>query len=263
MKKVIPFTKTITFKTMIAEVTDIEVTHDLTLKTENEVSGNILVDGRYKMTDASQIEEEFHYKLPFVIDIDSKYTLDNLEITISDFYFEIINEENLKINVEIDMDGIEEKKIIENTTDSVPEVLETDLVREDSEVIPVPVEVDNKTQKLEVLDEQTKETDDNLLIKLEKEINDDLKDEVNANNISSMPKQQSVISPTSVGSIFSSIAANEETFSTYYVYFVRENDTLEFILDKYKVTRELLQSYNDISDIKVGTKLIIPCTTNE
>ena len=80
MKKVVPFTKTITFKTMIAEVTDIEVTHNLKLKDDNEISGDILVDGRYKMTDASQIEEEFHYKLPFVINIDDKYDLDNMEI---------------------------------------------------------------------------------------------------------------------------------------------------------------------------------------
>ena len=260
MKKVVPFTKTITFKTMIAEVTDIEVTHNLTLKTDNEVSGDILVDGRYKMTDASQIEEEFHYKLPFVIDIDSKYDLSNLEIIISDFYFEIINEENLKINVEIDMDGIEEKKIPENLINNDTEVLETELVREDTEAIPVPIETNNTIQKLEVIDEKTKVVDDNPLVKLEKEITEDLKAEVSTNNV---PNKQDVMTPTSVSSIFSSIASNEETFSTYYVYFVRENDTLEFILDKYKVTRELLQSYNDISDIKVGTKLIIPCNSNE
>ena len=76
-------------------------------------------------------------------------------------------------------------------------------------------------------------------------------------------KKSEVFTPTSVGSIFSSIASNEETFSTYYVYIVRENDTLEFIMDKYKVTRELLQNYNDLNDIKIGSKLIIPCANNE
>ena len=111
MKKVVPFTKTISFRTMIAEITDIEVNHTLALNENHEVVGDILVDGKYKMTDASQIEEEFHYKLPFTIDIDERYNLDNLEIIISDFYFEIINEEDLKINVEIEMDGIEENKL--------------------------------------------------------------------------------------------------------------------------------------------------------
>lgn len=65
MKKVVPFTKTISFRTMIAEITDIEVNHTLALNENHEVVGDILVDGKYKMTDASQIEEEFHYKLPF------------------------------------------------------------------------------------------------------------------------------------------------------------------------------------------------------
>ena len=34
-----------------------------------------------------------------------------MEIVIGDFYFEIINEEDLKINVEIDIDGLEEKPV--------------------------------------------------------------------------------------------------------------------------------------------------------
>ena len=34
-------------------------------------------------------------------------------------------------------------------------------------------------------------------------------------------------------------------------------------MDKYKVTRELLQNYNDLNDIKIGSKLIIPCANNE
>ena len=111
MKRTIPFTKTITFRTMIAEITDIEVKHNLELKEDDEIEGDILVDGTYKMTDASQIEEEFHYKLPFAIELDPKYDTKNMEIVIGDFYFEIINEEDLKINVEIDIDGLEEKVV--------------------------------------------------------------------------------------------------------------------------------------------------------
>ena len=109
MKRTIPFTKTITFRTMIAEITDIEVSHTLELKENYEIEGDILVNGKYKMTDASQIEEEFNYKLPFMIELDSKYDTKNMEIVIGDFYFEIINEEDLKINVEIDINGLEEK----------------------------------------------------------------------------------------------------------------------------------------------------------
>ena len=174
MKKVVPFTKTISFRTMIAEITDIEVNHTLALNENHEVVGDILVDGKYKMTDASQIEEEFHYKLPFTIDIDEKYNLDNLEIIISDFYFEIINEEDLKINVEIEMDGIEENKLpkLEEKKESleeVSEVLDTeeDFVRNKEDDILIPVEIEEKKEKLEV-------PQDNPLHKLAEEIKKDI-----------------------------------------------------------------------------------------
>jgi len=271
MKKVVPFTKTITFKTMIAEITDIEVTHTLSLKDNNEIEGDILVDGKYKMTDASQIEEEFHYKLPFMIDIDSKYNLEDLEITIGDFYFEIINEEDLKINVEIDMDGIEEKKeeLIKKTAISLAdetEVLDAEekmLVRNDGPYeMPIPIEIGNTNHKLDI----------NPLTKLETEIEEDLKNEEtnykhqlfeNESLEEEMTTSSVTQTSSNVGSIFSQLTSSEETFSTYYVYIVRETDTIESIIDKYKTTREELQNYNDLTDVKVGSKLIIPCAISE
>ena len=55
MKKTVPFTKQIHFKTMIAEITNIEVTHNLEVKENNNIEGDILVDGLYKIHEASQI----------------------------------------------------------------------------------------------------------------------------------------------------------------------------------------------------------------
>lgn len=272
MKKVVPFTKTITFRTMIAEITDIEVSHTLKLKENYEVEGDILVDGTYKMTDASQIAEEFHYKLPFMIDIDSKYDLEDLEITIGDFYFEIINEEDLKINVEIDIDGIKEKKEeIVNTSISLEdtEILEVEennikdlLVRNNNmNDIPIPIEIEELSEKIELQSETI-----NPLDKLVTEIEADIKNEPNfLMNYNKSTYQNNEIkqensTSSNVGSIFSSLASNEETFSTYYVYIVRETDTLDGIVDKYKTTKEQLQDYNDLTDVKVGSKLIIPCS---
>jgi len=278
MKKVVPFTKTISFRTMIAEITDIEVNHTLALNENHEVVGDILVDGKYKMTDASQIEEEFHYKLPFTIDIDEKYNLDNLEIIISDFYFEIINEEDLKINVEIEMDGIEENKLpkLEEKKESleeVSEVLDTeeDFVRNKEDDILIPVEIEEKKEKLEV-------PQDNPLHKLAEEIKKDIltediplvevtkqeaKKEIKKETTSVKQEKDNNTSSTNMSSIFSSLASSEETFSTYYVYMVRETDTIESIIDKYQTTKEELQNYNDLTNVKVGSKLIIPCASRE
>ena len=45
--------------------------------------------------------------------------------------------------------------------------------------------------------------------------------------------------------------------------FVRENDTIEQILEQFNVTREDLENYNDLSSIMVGLKLIIPTNRDE
>lgn len=261
MKRTVPFSKTITFRTMIAEITNIEVTHDLKLKDDYEISGDILVDGTYKMTDASQIEEEFHYKLPFTIEVDSKYDTSNLEIIISDFYFEIINEEDLKINIEIEMAGLKEKEveIISSKLSLDDELLENEteieiekLVRNDElESYQIPVEIDDDYLKEE----------DKLLSNLEKELKEDLSLNYKSPKVEIL--KEKTVENNNVGSIFSNISSSEETFSTYYVYIVRENDTVEEIIDKYKTTKEELLNYNDLNDIKIGSKLIIPCTNNE
>ena len=133
MKKIIPFTKTIKFKTMIAEITDIETKHNLEVE-GNTIEGDILLDGKYKMHEASQIEEEFHYNLPFTIEVDNKYDISNCTITIDDFYFEIINEEDLKINIELEISNVLEKplpkedisldeEVIRKTVEKIPIVL--------------------------------------------------------------------------------------------------------------------------------------------
>lgn len=264
MKRTVPFTKTITFKTMIAEITDIEVSHNLELTDNYELEGDILVDGKYKMHEASQIEEEFHYKLPFLISIDQKYNLSNLDISIGDFYFEIINEEDLKINVEIDIDGLEEKtqkpEIISTKVSLEQEELldlEEELVRNDFDM-EIPVEIEDSYEKFEFKD--------NPLNQLAKEIEEDLNYEMEIDSpkveVNNYMPEKNTTSSTNMSSIFSALASSEETFSTYYVYIVRENDTIESIVDKYNTTKDELQNYNDLTEVKIGSKLIIPCSSH-
>lgn len=51
---------------------------------------------------------------------------------------------------------------------------------------------------------------------------------------------------------------NDEEYKSYTVYIVREGDNIENIIKKYNVSRDMLEEYNDISNIKVGDKIIIP-----
>ena len=60
---------------------------------------------------------------------------------------------------------------------------------------------------------------------------------------------------------------NQNTFNTSYmtyrVYIVRENDTVESIIDKYNITKEELSKYNVLNNINIGDKLIIPNERNK
>ncbi len=50
----------------------------------------------------------------------------------------------------------------------------------------------------------------------------------------------------------------EETYLTYSIYLVQEQDTLDSIMKKYQVSYEDLQQYNNLDNVMPATKLIIP-----
>ena len=47
-------------------------------------------------------------------------------------------------------------------------------------------------------------------------------------------------------------------YSIYRVYTMKEDDTLEYIYEKYNINKEILAMYNDLDNLKVGSKIIIP-----
>jgi len=50
----------------------------------------------------------------------------------------------------------------------------------------------------------------------------------------------------------------KETYGTFIVYIVRQNETINTIIEKYHTSLEELEKYNDIKNIMQGTKIIIP-----
>ena len=125
MKKIIPFKKDIIFKTNIEEITSISLEHTLSKQKDNEISGEFTVSGEYRITDESIHTESFIYNLPFDIRMDEKYDLENVTIDIDDFYYEIVNNNVLNVNIDVLLDKLEEKLIIE------PELEEVVIPRED------------------------------------------------------------------------------------------------------------------------------------
>ena len=232
MRQVIPFTKNIEFKTMINEITNISLEHTLSLNDENNVCGDFLITGKYKINQASPTEDDFSYKIPIDISIDPKYKTDNIELEIDDFKYEKLDGNKLKVDIDLSIDNLEKKE---------------------------------ETEELELIDFE----DRKLISDSEKEEIDKI---INSDDISTLfkeidTKQELIVedkeSKPTVGSLFEAFKDTEETFSTYSVYIVRNGDTIDEIISKYKTTREILEEYNDMNNIKIGTKIIIPNIKNE
>lgn len=229
MNKIIPFTKELYFKTMIKEITSISLDHSIDLKENNSINGEFIISGTYKMTEASTLEEEFSFTIPVSIEIDDKYDISNSKILIDDFNYEIINEECLKVNIDLLIDGLE---II------TKEQFSTDL-----EVIKKHLDKSNLLEELE---------DDKKI--------DNIKEESNIELTRDSTKEKENQEDVNIMELFSNINDNQkETYATYSVYFFKEDDTIEKIIDKYNVSRDELANYNKLEDIKVGSKIVIPC----
>ncbi len=58
--------------------------------------------------------------------------------------------------------------------------------------------------------------------------------------------------------VLSNINDSDEVYVTYHIYEMKETDTIEAICTKYNVTDTALGTYNDLSTVTLGDKVIIP-----
>lgn len=224
MKQIIPFQKELIFKTKVCEVTSISLEHSIKKQTSDSIIGVFLVSGDYKMTEGSINREKFSFDIPFEISLEKKYIDNSVKMDIDNFYYEIINSEILKVNIDAYVIGDEiinnEKSVIsKDQFDNFSSIDVTDGVRS---------EKDND----EAFSESSIKYEDTLKI-------DELND---------LPNNINLLNGIDSG----------DTYVTYFVYVVKENDTLDDILKRFNVKREDLEEYNDLSNIHEKAKLIIP-----
>ncbi len=219
MKKIIPFKKQLTFKTNVNEITSIALENTLHTK-QNEIEGDLIINGTYKITETSELIDNFEFKIPMNIELDEKYITENIIIDINDFYYEIINNSILEVNIEILLDNLIEK--IEQ-----PKIEKETIKLEERCIEEETIEQEIPEQQIQ----EQKETNE-----AKKEIKNEEKNTIN---------------------IFENIIEQEQ-YKTYYVYIVREGDNLETIQTKYNITKDILEEYNDLTEIKLGDKIIIP-----
>ena len=177
MKKIVPFKKEISFENL-EEIVSIALEHNYK-KEDYKILGEFILNGEYKNKEDVL---PFKHNIPFQINLDEKYNLDNIKVDIDDFYYELKNNK-LIISIELSIDNLEERCVEEE-----------DLFKEIDK--PVDLKV-------------------------------------------------------------------EDEYTTYKVYIVEENDTVESICTKYNISKEELEKYNDLNNFKTKDKIIIPYIFNE
>ena len=242
MKQIVPFKKELPFKTKVSEITSISLEREINVLEDAVITGVFHITGDYKMNEGSINREEFSFDLPFDITLDPRYDIDSVKSDIEDFYYDVINEDTLKVNIDLYI----EAEYKEETPLVVEE--EQEEVRTTAEEIPlenIPIQTISGTlEKEEKIMENIKEEDVVENAKEEKITSSTTKEERDDDGITA-------------SDLFSNLD-DTETYSTYYVYIVKEEDTIDKILVKYGITKEELESYNDITGIKPGDKVIIP-----
>lgn len=230
MKQIIPFVKDISLDSKISEITSIALEHNLKMENSDSIVGVFTVSGKYKMNEISINEEVFEKKINFDITLDDKYDASKVMIDVDDFYYEIINEEYLRVHIDVKVDNLVYFK--EESTLPIEE--EEPLLEE------ISLEQDYKAN------DQRKESEESTM---------DIKEE---NQVIEESRDDKIDAPQITNTITSNFLGTEEKYSTYKVHIIREEESIETIIEKYNVSKEELEKYNSLDNVILGTKIIVP-----
>ncbi|MEE1371449.1 MAG: LysM peptidoglycan-binding domain-containing protein [Bacilli bacterium] len=254
MKQIIPFKKDLPFKTKVSDITSISLERKIEILDGGIVTGTFYITGDYKMNEGSINREKFSFDLPFDITLDPRYDVNSVKADIEDFYYDVINEDTLKVNIDlyIEAEYLPDTSLNNNilTEEDKSDNEMNDVQKEDE-----PVEED---RNIMIESKSDSKNDENIEIEKDKEVtsekinNDDTTmndSDIERNDVDDFAND-----------LFSNLD-NTETYTTYYVYIVKEEDTIDKIISLYGVTKEDIENYNDIISIKPGDKVIIPKTS--
>lgn len=254
MKQIIPFKKDLPFKTKVSDITSISLERKIEILDGGIVTGTFYITGDYKMNEGSINREKFSFDLPFDITLDPRYDVNSVKADIEDFYYDIINEDTLKVNIDL---YIEAEYLPDTSLDNniLTEEDKSDNEMNDVQKEDEPVEEDRNIMMESKSDSKN---DENIEIEKDKEVTSEkIKNDDATMNDSDIERNDV---DDFANDLFSNLD-NTETYTTYYVYIVKEEDTIDKIISLYGVTKEDIENYNDITSIKPGDKVIIPKTS--
>lgn len=244
MKRIIPFVKDISFDSKISEITSIALEHNLKMENNDSVVGVFTISGKYKMNEISINEEVFEENINFDITLDDKYDASKVVIDVDDFYYEIINEEYLRVHIDVKVDNLvyyKEQKtpVLEEEKQEITEII-TDEIKNDDDEESLEITGNKKEEERgDSVFENSVIEDDSINVKERKE-----EEKIDVSEITN--------------NITSGFLSNEEKYSTYKVHIIRESETIETVMEKYSVSKEELEKYNSLDNVILGTKIIVP-----
>ncbi len=234
MKSVIPFTKELEFDTKVSEITSISLEREFTVLDES-IEGNLLITGEYKSHEVSVNVIPFSFKIPFSIAITSNVLTDSISLEISDFAYDNLDENKIKVHVELELDFAEKEEIKEDLKEI-----------DESEKIIEMLEEEGQKEK----EEDVREIADEII--LEPKVNVEEKEVIPEPIIDegdqTMPIEEKTVLETEA----------KDEYMTYHIHILKDGETLETLCSMYHVTGSFLAEYNDISALKVGDKILIP-----
>ncbi len=267
MNEVFTVEKEFLFKNKIYEITSMSIEYNFDIIGSN-CKGEFILSGDYRLHEVSINKEDFSFKFPFNVEINSNINLDSVEVEITDFSYGF-NEDVLTAYVEYIVRG--EQSLIEFAEETD---LEEFLQNNETEIINLSEEEDNKEPEELIEEKLFRETEN--FAELSPEITPveipenneflDTNPKINAEGVGRDKDQEIVpeenkISEVDKDAIIDNINT-DESFVTYNVHTVTASDTVDEICKAYKISGNDLKRFNDIDELTLNQKLIIPDEEN-
>ncbi len=271
----IPFTKDIPFEKKLYEITSISLEHEFKVE-DDLLKGNFIISGDFKSHEVSINKEAFSYILPFEITLSENIDPKTIEFMIEDFTYEVLDNNILRVNIDFNVLGSTKEEPEEPTTeflkpDSIPILnsedsrasLDNVLSNNEYETIPLTNPTNTPLENIPSLSKNIP------LESIETNPKEGPSLEVNTktlelNTTSTKENLEENIEITSVkpsnpeATILNGVNASADDYATYHIHMVSDGETVETICTMYNSNMNILNDYNELTNISPGDKLIIP-----
>lgn len=241
MRESIPYEKEIVFNTKIAEITSISLEYEANVLDE-DIDGDFIVSGDYKIHELSVNKEPFKYRIPFSVSLTDDIIRDSIKYDINNFTYEIIDDDTLKVNIEfgIDYELVKEKIQKEEVKETREDVIQGEVTKDDKASLELnnlldDIELNNTSRDSKTLDYTT------------------LKDSKIDNS-----KVLDTTDNTSKDVVLNNVSESLNTYVTYHIHVLSDGEDIDTIINKYKVSKEVIDEYNQGLEWVMGEKVIIP-----